>query len=101
MEYKSRSEILTSRETNDPMDECRRLRRELMQTWDLLQTLRAQNRMLVTDQLVDARRILFDVFAQSTWVGDKYNHGYLSAYEEAQNYLLAIGMLHPEDCDYA
>lgn len=44
----------------------------------------------------------FDLFVQGTWDQNrkKYAHNCISAYEEAQCALIAVGSIEPEECEY-
>ena len=54
-------------------------------------------------ELIDyLNELLFDVFAQACRKSGKYQHGFLSAYEDAQDYLLQIGKINKDQVeDYA
>jgi hypothetical protein len=45
--------------------------------------------------------IILDLFAQGcSTINGKYNHSCISAYENAQEYLLRKGLIKKEDCEF-
>lgn len=57
-----------------------------------------------TVEIIEARDLVMDLFRQACWVtppsSDRagYDHQFMGTYEEAQRYLLEVGMITPEEC---
>lgn len=55
--------------------------------------------MTIQKQLSEARILLKEVFEEATWRSDeKYDHKYVTEYQNAQKYLVSCGLLKNEDC---
>ncbi len=51
-------------------------------------------------EIVDGRALILSLFDQACFIGEKYNHSFISAYEEDQEKLIAWGLIKAADCYY-